>query len=1128
MRSKIKTKANRSSIVRIIISNYDNKSIKEVKIRYNKQAQLDTFLIDSEIKDGSFILKEVKWKAKEKYRYEIYIEKLKDDAFKITKKDKFLSNIGNISNTIREYTIRFKVSINNNTVIVAEIEDTLTTDLLQSSKQQGERVNTRRLKSQTERKLLSKETQLSYSKIACCLPNEIDSIKIYKIKRYLNYRSNMLLFFSLINDFLCEGLPKEKKIKELWEIAKDKENNKAEVEERISQIAKYLQSNLSVELKNYNNRINKAIEKKENLIIDCKNKINNYKKNIKSLDDTKERKKVKNEITNLNNKIEEYKKIIALKKEEELTEIEVDKIKEDVHKILNIYSKLRHNLAHYDYKYFEELFENNSSDSDLTNLLDLNIFKYLTLSKKLRMENKTNYLDDDTKFTILGVRGSAKRYYSLYNTLCEQKNGFNTFINSFFVEDGIENIEFKDKVNEKFEKDIKYFEKYKNNKKNKELELLNEQYDKLSKAAYVWDIHNLKEYKDLYVERKNIIESYNQTLKGNKDKIALKNYGEKLLAIKNEMEEFTKRNSVIRLKYKLQVAYAFIMQEFGGNISRFKDEFDIAKIEAIKKYQSKGEEYLTHINKKQFKIKIFQNQIDEIEKSSEITWLSKNPKNNLFKFYVLTYILLPLEFKGDFLGFVKKHYYDIKNIEYLDENTELSNEQLEKMKNDSFFNKIRLFEKNSKKYTIFSKSILNEERIREYFKKLNIEAKYYEYIDANGETKNIFNKNIIIPIFKYYQIVIKLYNDIEIVMLLHLSKINNISIKEVMDIATSNYYNLRKLFKEYKGNFHNKIQKSYKDLADLRNSIVHFDYEKFIGKLLEVDYTNGSGFNVNGEIRKLIKFIEPNISEIKKLGLGFDFINDYYMRKEQFIFGQLKQTDKTITNSNQEKESIENKELLKICKLRLNENSIESINGIYEKHEILKNISKELNSENFDQIINGSEIDLERLKKELGKKHKDKKYKLNMDNIKKGIEQCSSDILGLYKQKVIRVLKKKIIEKIQYNEEKILHITTYEIGSKRKDIYSVFIEREGLSDNFYFYSGDGNNYQVKEESKELNIGAKIKLILKICTEEKSRNKCCLYLFLNKDTEEKRAIKREVVDLRKYYSFSGEVKFKDLK
>ena len=50
------------------------------------------------------------------------------------------------------------------------------------------------------------------------------------------------------------------------------------------------------------------------------------------------------------------------------------------------------------------------------------------------------------------------------------------------------------------------------------------------------------------------------------------------------MEKITKRNSIVRLKYKLQIAYAFIMKEYQGDISRFKSDFDISKIEQIKKY----------------------------------------------------------------------------------------------------------------------------------------------------------------------------------------------------------------------------------------------------------------------------------------------------------------------------------------------------------------------------------------------------------------------------------------------------------------------------------------------------------------------------------------------------------------
>lgn len=58
--------------------------------------------------------------------------------------------------------------------------------------------------------------------------------------------------------------------------------------------------------------------------------------------------------------------------------------------------------------------------------------------------------------------------------------------------------------------------------KDKELELLKEQKDKLG-TAYIWDIHNSTEYKKFYNERKSEVEKYNQTLNGNRDKKAFKN-----------------------------------------------------------------------------------------------------------------------------------------------------------------------------------------------------------------------------------------------------------------------------------------------------------------------------------------------------------------------------------------------------------------------------------------------------------------------------------------------------------------------------------------------------------------------------------------------------------------------------
>lgn len=1138
-------KSNRSSIIKIIISNYDDKGIKEVKVRYNKQAQLDTFLIESEIEDKKFILKSVTWKAKEKYRYDIKIEELGNNSVEITKEDKFL-NKGD--KTIRKYRIDFMLSPKNENVVVAEIKDLLPVKKIQ----EGLRTNIRSEESKTERKLLSKGTQLTYSKIAKCSSEDIDSIKIYKIKRYLSYRSNMLLFFSLVNDFLCEGISQKEEVNELYKITYNVDENI--IEERVSEIAKYLKNNIDIELKNYNNGIENTIIKKRNSIIDCEKRKESCTQKIKKLDKIKDKKQIyqlEKKIQDSDKKIEEYNKIIIEKEKEILVDLAEDKIKEDVYKILELYSDLRHKLAHYEYTYFENLFENNIEDSNMitmAKLLDLNIFKYLELSKRLRIENKTNYLDNDTKFSILGIEGTAKKYYSLYNTLCEQKNGFNTFINNFFTKDGIEDIDFKEKVDARFKDEIEKLEEFvarkkekKKNFKSKELNLLKEQNDELG-TTYIWDIHNSVKYKELYNKRKNIVEKYNQTLSGNRDKTTLRTHGIELLKIKNKMDSITKRNSIIRLKYKLQVAYAFLMKEFDGNITKFKNEFDISNTE---QYQTYGEEYLYYTDRKNFKIEKFQNML---ETSNKVDWLSSDIENNLFKFYVLTYILLPFEFKGDFLGFVKKHYYDIKNVEFLNEdNEELTSEQLEKMKDDSFFNKIRLFEKNSKKYNIFSKSFLTNERVKEYFEKLDIRAKHYEYTGANGETKGIFNKNIIIPIFKYYQIAIKLYNDVEIAILLYLSKLKgDISIDEVIDKVIKKqsinrgkkleFYSLDGLFGFFKLINENptefetneKIPEKYlnKDVTFVRNKVLHFEYENFMDNLLEIDCENGSKFSVNTKLGKLRKFIENYFDKLKEVNLDYNFFNDYYMRKEQFIFGQLKQTDYTITNNEEKENFTKNKNLLDICNLSLRDNNIEIINKIYEKYEILKEISGNSNIKNYDEIkSDGIKInEIKYIKKELEKKSKDENHRLNIDKIKDEIGKCSSDLLGVYKQQIVRLLKRKIIKKIQYKEEKKLTISTYEVETKHKKIYTILLERKNSNNDFCFLDNHSNKKNIK-------IGDKTTLMLEIGILDKEKNRkntYNLYLKLNKRTKDKKEFRREIIDLRQHYLFVEEIKFKDLK
>ncbi len=58
-------KTNKSSIIRIIISKFDNKSIKEIKVLYNKQGGVDTFTTETKVEDGKVVFTTFKEKKRE-------------------------------------------------------------------------------------------------------------------------------------------------------------------------------------------------------------------------------------------------------------------------------------------------------------------------------------------------------------------------------------------------------------------------------------------------------------------------------------------------------------------------------------------------------------------------------------------------------------------------------------------------------------------------------------------------------------------------------------------------------------------------------------------------------------------------------------------------------------------------------------------------------------------------------------------------------------------------------------------------------------------------------------------------------------------------------------------------------
>ncbi|MBR8823164.1 hypothetical protein IX293_001429 [Fusobacterium necrophorum] len=1104
---------NRNSIIKIIISNYDTKGIKELKVRYRKQAQLDTFIIKTEIVNNDIFIKSIIEKAREKYRYSFLFDGEEKYHFKnkssveIVKKDIFSQTPDNM---IRNYKITLKISEKNPRVVEAEIEDLMNSTILKDGRRSA-----RREKSMTERKLIEEKVAENYSLLANCPMEEVDSIKIYKIKRFLTYRSNMLLYFASINSFLCEGIKgKDNETEEIWHL-KDNDVRKEKVKENFKN--KLIQST-----ENYNSSLKNQIEEKEKLL-------------------RKESKKGAF-----------YRTIIKKLQQERIKELSEKSLTEDCEKIIKLYSELRHPLMHYDYQYFENLFEN-KENSELTKNLNLDIFKSLPLVRKMKLNNKVNYLEDNDTLFVLQKTKKAKTLYQIYDALCEQKNGFNKFINDFFVSDGEENTVFKQIINEKFQSEMEFLGKRiseseeKNPKLKKKFDSMKAHFHNINsedtKEAYFWDIHSSRNYKTKYNERKNLVNKYTELLGSSKEKKLLREeitkINQQLLKLKQEMEEITKKNSLFRLEYKMKMAFGFLFCEFDGNISRFKDEFDASNQEKIIQYHKNGEKYLTYFLKEEEKEKFNLKKLQEtIQKTGEENWLLPQNKNNLFKFYLLTYLLLPYELKGDFLGFVKKHYYDIKNVDFMDEN---QSSKIIESKEDDFYHKIRLFEKNTKKYEIVKYSIVPDEKLKQYFKDLGIDIKYLtvEQKSEVSEEKNkkvslknngMFNKTILLFVFKYYQITFKLFNDIELYSLFFLreksGKPLEIFRKELESKMKDGYLNFGQLlYVVYEVLVKNKDlseilseridyseDKSFSsEIAYLRNLLSHLIYSKFLDNFMKIN-TNKSDENKEVlipsiKIQKMIQFIEKcNLQS--QIDFNFNFVNDFYMRKEKMFFIQLKQIFPDINSTEKQKKS-EKEEILR-----------KRYHLIDKKNEQIKD-EHEAQSQLYEKILSLQKIlscdknnFYRRLKEEkLLFLEKQGKKKLSMEENKDKIAGDISDLLGILKKEITRDIKDKLTEKFRYCEEKLLNLSFYNHQDKKKEeSIRVFLIRDKNSDNFKFESildNGSNKIFISKNGKEITI--------QCC------DKVLETLMIEKNTL-KISSNGKIISLIPHYSYSIDVKY----
>ena len=1025
-------KQNKSSIVRVIISNFDNKSVKEIKILYKKQGGVDTLLLDNEPlnfksleSDNCVPIKFHVVSAYNKLEEDEYIEDNLNEDFKseINTSEEFKIRYEENNNKVivtkykfnklyKEYSVSgyYKRTKDNKIKVIVTVEDNL---LIKETDNLKIRDSNRRKISSTERILLDEDTIKYYERIMDDKNIFIDSKEIYKVNRFLDYRSNMLLYFQVINNVI---------VKEFMAV-----NNK--LGNQIYNIQK------------------KAIDK-------------DY---IKLANDIKENKskylKIVDFINNHNANLEkEFSKEKISKKEYEHRKININEgeIKEDLKKILELLSNFRHSLMHYNYKYYGDLYSGNDYEIEdvnkgknikISELLDLNLFDYL---KKVRLNYtmiKSNYLDDSTEISVLGKKVNAKKLLSRYYNICDRKNGFNKFIN-YNLDKFIE----EDDETRKFLVD-NYFDYLKKFIEEDDETILKREYKELIELfgedrIYLNDIHSSSEYKRLYNRRKELVQKNQIQIEiGNKDEITKLN--SEILKINKQMKHIAELNSKYRLLIKMQFAFGYLSKNYGlenKDISKFKDEFEI-------------NDNLRNLSKEDFLNIMLDTREEKIVKfvdgyefengqfQDENSMFFKDKSNNLVKFYILIFNLLPRELRGDFLGFVKKNYYDVKHIGLLEGS---SGE-----KKDTFFHNIRLFEKNIKRLEIINYNFLDvldietsniikdtlENTVQNLVASVDVtDSDKKEIMDKID--KNQFPKAIILPIMKYYQIVFKLINSVEIELLYKLMKMKSYnSFEDAMRSCEdkNGYYNFRNLLNNIGINTSNG---EINDFINLRNSIAHLnEKELFFDRInLYVKDLKPISKRLESGYYEIIQEIKDDVDFCNSIDIK---LNDFYMKKEQLL-NNLK-----LDISDSKKIRIENTDRER------NKLLVDYFKDYIVENKNIENLKEEIKAMDF--IIKN-----DKKNKDVRKKRKSKKNDLKV--LEEKLKEINGRIISIF----IRNIKLVPFDIIRNGESRYI----------KCEVYDKLNKRTTMEEMRFIYELDGNSYLcnlgtlkiIKDKKEQENDG----------------------------------------------------------
>lgn len=805
---KIKNPSNRNSLPSIIISRFDDKKIYELKVKYEKLARLDKLEIeDMSLDEGSTLLfKKVKFNGIE---IEIKNQKLLEfDSYIISGKKQTNTTGKTIISLLKEgkkvtYNVTKKDGKyykNGEEFIIPQnankLPDRLINDKFIITIEDKVRDEDTKRKKETQRDILSDDTIETYKRISSY--KSIKSEDIYTIKRYITFKSDMMFFYTFVDDFFNSI----KRVKRT-----EKRNNK--------------------EIKTYEDLWEIKFNEKNNLDKFIEFTLNDTLKNPKGI-------------------LADYCSNLTT-------------VQDDFEKINTIFSKIRHSLAHFDFVFIDKLLSNQKIeefDFDIKFLNDV-----IDKTQDLYYEAKKEFIEDE-KIIILDEKDiEIKKLYIFFSKIDIKQPAFNKLINSFIIKDGIENIELKTYIKEKY------------------------------KSEYFIDIHANKEYKKIYNEHKKLV-GENQSLqlnpKENGQKI--KELNDKLEKLKTQMNTITKQNSLKRLEFKLRLAFGFIKVEY-GRFDTFKNSFDedIKKgkfkeisFEKIKSYLDKTytkEQFFNYgFNKKTKKPNSI---FDDIE-GETLKELVQN--DDLLKTILLFYIFTPKELKGEFLGFIKKFYHDTKNIcqDTKDEEKGLENLKLETPL------KLKILEKNLKKLTIFNYSISSNinfdttnkrfyaegNRFNRIYKKLNI-----------SHNQDEFDKSLLSPLLQYYMNLYKLIGDFEIYLLLKFDGTKYLSeLINNTELASNGKYNFTTLLSKW-FQFDPKRDKKYEKVLRLRNTISHQNINNMV--------INFEKETILSQRENIVQLIEEQ-NDLKEI-LKYDAVNDFTMKTIQLLKSIEIQSDKSKT-----------------------------------------------------------------------------------------------------------------------------------------------------------------------------------------------------------------------------------------